>query len=306
MLDEGSGKHMEWTTYIKEAIRFIEEHLLEPIGPDDVATAVHISPLYLQRGFQIITGFNIAEYIRNRRLYEAGKLIISSNKKIIDISYEYGYGTPESFTKAFYRFHGMTPLELRKHPKAIHVFHPLHIEIKIKGGNYMEYVVEELEGFKVIGFSKEFSFENSYQEIPKFWDEIYSTYHSRLYSGQGPANALEQAIIDNQIGVFGICIDESQKPGVFQYMIAGDYQGGTIPEGLTVFEFPKMTWAKFKCVGPMPNALQEVNTRIFKEWLPGNKEYEIAGRFNIEWYSSEGDMQSNEYQSEIWIPVKEK
>ncbi len=200
----------------------------------------------------------------------------------------------------------MTPLELRKKPSAIHVFYPLHIEIRIKGGKEREYVVEELERFKVIGFSREFSFENSYQEIPKFWDEIYRKYHSRLYSGQNPTNTLGQAIIHNQIGEFGICVDASQKPGVFQYWIAGNYQGGTIPEELKVFELPKMTWAKFKCVGPMPNALQEVNTRIFKEWLPGNKEYEIAGRYNIEWYSSEGDMQSNEYKSEIWIPVKKK
>ncbi|MCM1259326.1 MAG: GyrI-like domain-containing protein [Prevotella sp.] len=170
----------------------------------------------------------------------------------------------------------------------------------------MDYVVEELEGFKVIGFLKDFSFENSYQEIPKFWNEINSKYHSRIYPGQNSAKALEQAIINNRIGEFGICIDEAQKPNTFQYMIAGNYQGGPVPEGLKVFELPKMTWAKFKCVGPMPNALQEVNTRIFKEWLPGNKEYEIGGRYNIEWYSSEGDMQSNEYQSEIWIPVKKK
>jgi AraC family transcriptional regulator len=55
----------------------------------------------------------------------------------------------------------------------------------------------------------------------------------------------------------------------------------------------------------MPGALQSVNTKIFKEWLPGNPDYEIATGMNIEWYSS-GDCSSYDYESEIWIPVKKK
>ncbi|MCM1259325.1 MAG: AraC family transcriptional regulator [Prevotella sp.] len=88
---------MDWTICIKEAIAFIEENIFDSIGPDDVATAVYISPMYLQRGFQILTGFNISEYIRNRKLYEAAKCIISSDMKVIDLAYQYGYKTPESF-----------------------------------------------------------------------------------------------------------------------------------------------------------------------------------------------------------------
>lgn len=68
---------------------------------------------------------------------------------------------------------------------------------------------------------------------------------------------------------------------------------------------PDMEWAKFRCVGPMPEALQAVNTRIFKEWLPGNPEYEIAMYANIEWYAK-GDTSSPDYESAIWIPVKRK
>lgn len=55
----------------------------------------------------------------------------------------------------------------------------------------------------------------------------------------------------------------------------------------------------------MPGSLQSVNTRIFKEWLPGNPDYEIAVGMNIEWYSY-GDMDSSDYESEIWIPIKNK
>ena len=89
----------------------------------------------------------------------------------------------------------------------------------------------------------------------------------------------------------------------FRYYIAGAYQGGQVPEGMKVFEVPAGEWAKFKCVGPMPEALQTVNTRIFNEWLPGNQEFEAAFHINIEWYSGK-DTGSEAYESGIWIPVK--
>ena len=38
-------------------------------------------------------------------------------------------------------------------------------------------------------------------------------------------------------------------------MIAGEYKGGDIPKGMEVYEIPALEWAKFKCVGPMPEAL---------------------------------------------------
>lgn len=297
---------MEWSTCIKTAISYMEEHLLEEIGPTDVSSYIGISCMYLARGFQIITGYTLGEYIRNRRLYEAGKEIILQKSKIIDIAFKYGYETPESFTKAFTRFHGYTPNEVKKDPSLLRDFPPLHIEITIKGGNYMDYIVEKRSSFKLIGLSKEISFENSYKEIPLFWDEVWSKYHTRLYAGEKPTTSVEQAILKYHIGEFGLCCAEETSPGKFKYYIAGYYEGGDVPVGLEVVELPELEWARFKCIGPMPKALQDVNTKIFKEWLPGNKDYEIYGKYDIEWYSSNQNPQAEDYHSEIWIPIKRK
>lgn len=169
----------------------------------------------------------------------------------------------------------------------------------------MDYAVEEMKGFKVIGFAREFSFETSYQEIPGFWDE-YAKAHRQLFSAKRPPeNETEQVICDCKIGEYGVCIDDTGAEGKFRYLIAGIYEGGPVPEGMAAYEFPDMKWAKFRCAGSMPGALQSVNTRIFKEWLPGNPEYKIAMGANIEWYS-EGDMSAADYESGIWIPVAEK
>ena len=91
----------------------------------------------------------------------------------------------------------------------------------------------------------------------------------------------------------------------FRYLIAGKYEGGEITDGMTVYTFPEMEWAKFPCRGPLPGALQSVNTKIFNEWLPGNHEWEIALPANMEWYAC-GESDAADYQSAIWIPVKKK
>lgn len=296
---------MEWTESIRWAIDYMETHILEDITVEEVAESVHISPFYLQRGFKIMTGYTIGEYMRCRRLYLAALDIFSGKEKVIDLAYKYGYENPESFTKAFTRFHGVSPIRMKDDTRRIRTFLPLKISVVIQGGNDMDYVVEEMKGFQVIGFAREFSFENSYQEIPKFWDEVAEKYGNLMSGKKAPENETEQAICDCMIGEYGLCIDDIGVEGKFRYLIAGEYNGGPVPEGMTIYEFPDMKWAKFRCCGSMPGALQSVNTKIFKEWLPGNPEYRIAMGANLEWYS-QGDMTAPDYESAIWLPVVEK
>ena len=116
---------------------------------------------------------------------------------------------------------------------------------------------------------------------------------------------LEAFLVKNKIGELGICID-NEEDGYFTYMIGGFYIGGDIPDGLEKMTIPEANWAKFNCIGPLPEALQAVNTRIFKEWLPGNPDFEIAMGISVEWYSSNEKTGDANYQSAIWIPVNRK
>lgn len=291
---------MEWIGSLKLAINYMEKHLLENISAEEVADAVYMSSFYFQKGFKIMTGYSVGEYIRYRRLYMAALESISGNEKIIDLAYKYGYDTPESFTKAFSRFHGVSPKQMQGDAKKIKTFLPLRINVSIKGGNDMDYVVEKMEKMKVIGYERRFSYETAYQEIPKFWSE----FSNDCMNGKNDEK-VQATIEECMIGEFGICIEDNSMGKDFLYMIAGKYNDGNVPEGMKVFELPALEWAKFKCTGPMPGALQAVNTQIFKEWLPGNPDYEIATGMNIEWYSN-GDISAIDYESEIWIPVKKK
>lgn len=296
---------MEWLTAIRTAIGYMETHLEDDVGLEDVARAVHLSPFFLQRGFSLMTGFGVGEYLRNRRLYQAAFDLQQTGEKVIDIALRYGYETPESFAKAFARFHGATPTQVRE-GAAVRAFLPLTIQLSIQGGNQMDYKITPMFPFKVIGFQKEFDYETSYAEIPKFWDEICEKYANNVYAGNDPANPCEQALMDNCIGEYGVCIDDI--PGnKFRYLIAGRYTGGPVPEGMVLYEFPRGEWAVFNCVGPNPQTLQSVNTRIFREWLPANPDYELSGNATVEWYDCvNGNPTDPDYHSAIWVPIKRK
>lgn len=296
---------MEWAESLRKAIQYMEDHLLEEIGSSDVAEKVYLSPFYFQKGFKILTGYTPSEYIRNRRLYLAALDAIAGREKIIDLAYKYGYDTPESFSKAFSRFHGVSPLQIRGQAWRINTFLPLKIKLSIQGGTEMNYTVEKKNGFQVIGFEKKYSYDNAYLEIPRDWDAFARQYCAPMFAGKEPETEQEKAVCAYNIGEFGVCIDDCEEKGKFRYLIAGTYTGGSVPEGMTVYSFPDLEWAQFACIGPMPGSLQSVNTKIFQEWLPNNPEFEIAMGANIEWYSK-GDTSALDYESAIWIPVKRK
>lgn len=104
---------MDWITGIQRAIDYVEDHITEPVDFEEVAKCAYSSSFHFQRIFSILCGFTLGEYIRCRRLSLAGSELLSSDEKIIDIALRYGYDTPESFSRAFTRFHGITPSQAK-------------------------------------------------------------------------------------------------------------------------------------------------------------------------------------------------
>jgi len=290
---------MDWTSSFINAIDYIETHLLDKIDNETVAKAVNISSFYFQKCFLVYTGYNVNEYIRFRKLYKAAVEIRSSDIKIIDVAFKYGYETPESFTKAFTRFHGYTPSQIRKGSGSIKLFLPLNIKISIQGGDAMDYIIEEEKELTFVGFKTTIKGEEGYIKCPQFWDEIQNKYFSKINDGSD----ISEAIKGYCIGSFALCVNN--KDNSFNYYICGKYTRGNIPKGLEKVSFKQSLWAKFKCVGPLPGALQSVNSKIWNEWVPNNHEYELGFEADLEYYSN-GDIHSDNYESQIWLPVKKK
>ena len=141
---------MDWITGIQNAINYIEEHLTEEINYDKVAEEAACSSFYFQRIFGVLCDISLGEYIRNRRLTLAGNELNVSDIKVIDIALKYGYESPESFTRAFSKFHGITPSEAKKNGSKLKSFSRLSVKITLSGGSMMDYKIVEKEAFEII------------------------------------------------------------------------------------------------------------------------------------------------------------
>ena len=141
---------MNWSESISKAIDYIEQNLDKDISISDISKQACISPYYFQKGFTMICGYSVGEYIRNRRLSVAAHELLESDNKIIDIALKYGYDSPDSFTKAFTRFHGATPTLIRNKNANIKDFTPLKINLILNGRNTIDYRIEDKESFKVM------------------------------------------------------------------------------------------------------------------------------------------------------------
>ena len=271
-----------WIEGFQESIDFIEKNLTEELGTEDIAAKAALSPFYYQRIFGALCGVTVGEYIRARRMTLAAQELNGKDVKVIDAAVKYGYDSPDSFSKAFQKFHGITPSQAKEPGALLRSFAPLHIRITMEGGTMMEYRIVEKAPFTIVGVKKPFHSDSSYQEIPKFWDE---------WLAQGENRPI--------MGTFGVCLDMKGKD--FDYWIADLYlPWEDVPEGCETRVIPGSAWAQFPCT---IKTLQDTNTRIWSEWLPALQGYSLAGEYDIEVYlpPEEG---SDDMKVYIWVPLK--
>lgn len=232
----------DWIEGFQASIDYIEQNLTKELDIGKIAKKAALSSFYYQRIFGAMCGMTVGEYIRERRMTLAAQELACSDCKVIDIALKYGYDSPDSFTKAFQRFHGITPARAREQGAILRSLAPLHIKITLEGGTMLDYKIVEKSAFTVVGVKKSFNSETSYTEIPKFWDEWASD-------------------MKGLKGMFGVCSDMDGTN--FDYWIADLYMPWEeYPEECSTYQIPGGLWALFKCVGPLPGSMQTVNTQI--------------------------------------------
>lgn len=275
----------DWIEGFQASIDYIEQNLTKELDIGKIAKKAALSSFYYQRIFGAMCGMTVGEYIRERRMTLAAQELACSDCKVIDIALKYGYDSPDSFTKAFQRFHGITPARAREQGAILRSLAPLHIKITLEGGTMLDYKIVEKSAFTVVGVKKSFNSETSYTEIPKFWDEWASD-------------------MKGLKGMFGVCSDMDGTN--FDYWIADLYMPWEeYPEECSTYQIPGGLWALFKCVGPLPGSMQTVNTQIWSEWLPSLKDYELAGNYSLEFYLPPAKNPADTV-SYIAIPLKKQ
>ena len=279
---------MEWDDKLQTIIDYVENHLQreeELIDPNEVAKIAGCSFGFFQKVFSYMRGISFAEYVRFRKLTLAGYDLKSTNARVLDISFKYGYDSPTSFTKAFQQFHGISPKEARD--KEIE----LRVVPKMKLTDQQRYTwrLEKKPTFRLVG--KTYKLDTSGETLP---EEILQCWSK--YQRDGTFSTLISMDTGNPKGMFGY-LDESG----YSIRVISDMD---LPEGFSEYIVPEATWAVFDCIGPVPEAIQKGWKYLLEEWLIAYP-FAHARCVDLEWYSS-GNSYDKSYLTQIWIPIIEE
>ncbi|MCL1820389.1 MAG: AraC family transcriptional regulator [Oscillospiraceae bacterium] len=289
---------MDWLDNMNAAIEYIETHLANEISYDRAAQIACCSTYHFQRMFSYITGVPLSEYIRRRRLTLAAFELQTGNCKVIDTAMKYGYESPEAFSRAFKKLHGVMPVSARDIGVSLKAYPKMTFHITIKGDVEMNYRIEQREAFEVFGVygTVGSNMEKAFTDVSEFvtkelekgtWDsfnDLLGRPHDTWYHA----------------ALFG------HTDTTFKYMICYYTPPGLeIPENYTRLSVQAQTWAIFPAADGSNNKMHDIWRRIYSEWFP-TSEYEQAEAPSFEMYYGYGRGDSGNGVSEIWIPIKKK
>ncbi|QKE75278.1 AraC family transcriptional regulator [Arthrobacter citreus] len=290
---------MDLLKNMNDALVYIEENLTSTIDYKEISRRAFCSEYHFKRMFSFLAGISLSEYIRRRRLTLAAFELKEHNTKIIDLALKYGYNSPDSFTRAFQNLHGITPSEAKVNGSSLKAFPRMTFQLSIKGGNEMNYRIEEKEAFRIVGIKKRVPiiFNGVNPEIASMWKGLTMDKITQL---KELANVEPNGIISASTNFSESRMEEK---GELDHYI-GVATTNKCPDEFIQLEVTASTWAVFEAVGKFPEALQEVWGRIYSEWFPSSNYQQVEGP-EILW-NEHKDITSPTFKSEIWIPISKK
>ncbi|WEY82290.1 AraC family transcriptional regulator [Bacillus velezensis] len=284
---------------MNSALTYIEENLTNDIDFKEAARLAFCSEYHFKRMFSFLTGISLSEYIRRRRLTLAAFELKDSRVKVIDLAIKYGYHSPDSFARAFQNLHGIRPSEAKHNGHSLKAYPRMTFQLSIKGGNEMNYRIEEKEAFRIVGIKKRVPilFKGVNPDIASMWESL----------DEAAINQLKELSNVAPVGLISASTNFSEgrteENGELDHYI-GAATTKHCPNHLSQLEVPASTWAVFEAAGSFPYALQEVWGRIYSEWFPSSHYEQIEGP-EILW-NEHKDVTSPSFKSEIWIPISKK
>ena len=303
---------MDWITGMQKAIDYIEANLTEEIDYEKVAAVSFSSSYHFQRVFSILCGYTLGEYIRLRRLSLAGAELANDKEKVIDIALKYGYDSPDSFAKAFQKFHGITPSQARADGSMLKSFSRLSIKISLEGGSIMNYRIETKPQFTLLGYKKRFE-GTPYDELRhKQEGDFFITTRAHQWMLKGMANdkLSDYCVITNMNDdgydfYIASTTDNWERDNLYNSKVTGiDFMDKFQFEEIII---PERTYAIFETEKqrmPIPEYFN-LRKQIAAEWL-SNNEYQMINAPEIAVYHWGIVGGYTERTIEIWIPIEKK
>lgn len=288
---------MEYIKKLQKAIDYVEDNLKEDIKLEKISEQCYFSVPHFYRLFQIFTGYSIMDYVRKRRLSQAAHELLTTNKRLIDISFDYNFESQEAFIRAFKKVFGITPGEYRKSYNGIGLFSKLNLgEYNIDSNNRSIVLDPEFteKEFRLVGVEGKINFNEDFTKT---------------------IIALQEKLISSFCKIYDILIPErfiaywyykwdsnnpNQEPTVY-YFASTEVKNICSIEGLVTKVIPKSMYAVFN--ETHRGEVGGSDGYAYKVWLPaaGRELNEVVpGDFEI--YSDIKDIGPNS-KCKIYIPI---
>jgi AraC family transcriptional regulator len=280
------------------AIKYIETHLNEDIGLEDVARETGYSYYHMTRLFKIVVGETVGNYITKRRLSNSTKELIYTKKKIIDIAIESGYNSSESYSRAFKEVYNISPLEYRKNKNDLYIGSKKELDIDllqhIANNLTITPRIVELSEVKVAGVRGATSLKDN--SLPLLWEQ----YHK-----------IRSLITHTTLYRRDFCICESvqttyTKYGDAVYLEMIGTEVDSFEDNLDMIETKVIAagkYAVFTHIGNLTSLYQTYNY-IWGTWFLSTKE-ELDNREDFEMYTDKiHNTEDPNNKIDIYIPIK--
>ena len=247
---------------LNKVIEYIENHLEDKIEYKKLSQMIGVNEYTFLRIFNLISNISLSEYIRNRRLSNAGQELYLNNDKIIDIAIKYQYNNPTAFSRAFEKFHGIKPSEIRKNPKKLKMYPMLHFNEIEENNKNIEYKIIEKD--EMILYGKYIITDNDCigKDAPIFYQRMNKLYGEPNYG-----------LVEYK---------EKERSNVKAYWILYDSQKVDFEKVI----IPKSKWILFRINSQDPKDIQEASKTFYFKFLPGSK-YNLKDLPEIEHYHND-------------------
>lgn len=303
---------MDWIIGLQKAIDYIEDNLTETIDYDMVAAQSFSSSYHFQRVFSILCGFTVGEYIRRRRLSLAGAELAAGRAKVIDVALKYGYESPDSFAKAFQKFHGILPSQARGNGSMLKTYSRFVLKFSLEGGTIMNYRIETKPQMTLIGYKRRFE-GTPYDELRlKQEGDFFMTTraHQWMLKGMAKDKLSDYCVLtniddDGYDFYIAATTDSYERDNLYNSNVTGiDFMDKFNFEEIVI---PERTYAVFeteKQKMPIPEYF-DIRKQIAAQWL-SNEEYQMINAPELAVYHWGIVGGYADRTIEIWIPIEKK
>lgn len=277
-----------------KAINYIEMHLADNLRLSDIAAAANYSPYHFSRMFKALTGDNVTEYVRKRRLtIAADKLLVDDEISLINLALDIGFENQESFTKAFKSQFNTTPGQYRKTKDSMRLLYrdpfgyseQIHLSQQIS----MTPEIVSRDAMKIVGQA------NHFIDRDLNLKEVWSGFKPEM-------DGIPNRVGKHGFGIYEAYYENGEEIG-FTYWCAVEVNCfNDIPMGFQSREVPEQKYAVFLHHGPLMY-LHKTLKYIWGSWLPKSK-YEYANSPELEIYPENYQGSEENAKLALYIPIR--